>query len=427
MPDRAPRLAAAAAAAFLAAAGTVAAQEPNRLPNLAFPATAPALRSPAPQATASPLRRQIELSARAGADWLCRSNGPDGRFVPGQIPALRARWEGDHFLRQAGAAFGLARAAALPRSAPVPAGDRCAAIARQAVLTLLLETETDPRDPSCRFTSSPHGAVNRLASAGLLVLAVNELPAPADDLIEQSEQLCRFIAKQQRPDGSLAYLADSQAVVPAAACEADDVAAGQALYGLARSLRHRPLDEWKSAVLIRAAPTYRARWAAHRGLASTPWLVAAFAEAFEATHDPACAAFAREAADWLTDFQYVQLTPQHPLWQGGFMACRDGRPAPAEPTAAGALYAEALAQAYRVARDAGDVARCGRYRAAIERHLQFLALLQYNEANTQHFADWYRPALVGGVHASPQDGNLRVDDTAYAVAVMCLYLAEVNA
>lgn len=424
MSHVARRLMVAAALALLAAAAA-GAQEPRRLPNLAYPAPGADVRGTVPRGPANPLQRQAELSARAGADWLCRANGPDGRFVPGHVPALRARWEGDHFLRQAAAAFALARAAAHPTAAPSAGDDRCAAIARQAILTLLLETQLDPGDPSCRFTSSPHGAVHRIASAGLLVLAVNELPAPAEDLLDQSEQLCRFIARQQSPDGSLSYSPEAQVVIAAAASDADDVAAGQALYGLARSQRNRP-GEWKVAVLRRAARFYRARWAARRSVGPTPWFIAAFSEAYEATRDPAFAECVREAADWLCDFQYVQLSPQHPLWLGGFMSCRDGRPCSSEPSAAGAIFAEALAQAYRVTRDCGDVARCGRYRAAVERSLQFLALLQYTEANTQHFADWYRAVLVGGVHASPQDGNLRTDDTAFAVAAMFLYLADVT-
>src|ERR1700730_7471435 len=60
-----------------------------------------------PQRPLSLLERQMELSARAGADWLCRANRPDGRFVYGYVPALKMVLEGDHYLRQAGAAVAL--------------------------------------------------------------------------------------------------------------------------------------------------------------------------------------------------------------------------------------------------------------------------------------------------------------------------------
>ena len=53
--------------------------------------------------------------------------------------------------------------------------------------------------------------------------------------------------------------------------------------------------------------------------------------------------------------------------------------------------------------------------------MQFLTTLQYTDANTQHFADWYRPRLVGGFHASHQDGNLRIDYTQHAVSALVQY------
>src|SRR5215471_18652576 len=37
-----------------------------------------------------PLQQQMYLSAQRGADWLCRTNQADGRFVNGYLPALRA-------------------------------------------------------------------------------------------------------------------------------------------------------------------------------------------------------------------------------------------------------------------------------------------------------------------------------------------------
>src|SRR5437660_7751756 len=146
-----------------------------------------------------PLLQQMYFSAQRGADWLHRSNRPDGRFAYGYLPALKMPLEGDHYLRQLGTAFALARAARFTKD------ERYTAVARQAVLRLLLDTAVDPSDPQVRATTLPSLVVNRLAAAGLLVLAIHELPAPGDDLLEQAEQLCHFIRKQQRSDGSLSY------------------------------------------------------------------------------------------------------------------------------------------------------------------------------------------------------------------------------
>src|SRR5713226_5703185 len=148
----------------------------------------------------NPLQKQMYLSASRGADWLARANRSDGRFVYGYLPALKTNLEGDHYLRQAGAAVALAR------EARFTGNERHAAVARQAILTLLLETSVDAQDNRLRHTTLPSTVVNRLASAGLLVLAINELPSPGEDLLQQSEQLCAFISRQQRADGSLSYL-----------------------------------------------------------------------------------------------------------------------------------------------------------------------------------------------------------------------------
>jgi hypothetical protein len=96
----------------------------------------------------------------------------------------------------------------------------------------------------------------------------------------------------------------------------------------------------------------------------------------------------------------------------------------AGPQVSSAACAEGLAEACRVARQQGDLARYRRYRESLERCLQFVATLQYTDANTQHFADWYRPALVGGFHASHQDGNLRLDYTQHAVCALVQYLTH---
>ena len=48
--------------------------------------------------------------------------------------------------------------------------------ATQAVLNLLGDTTVDPQDPQVRYTTLPPGVINRLGAAGMLLLAINELP-----------------------------------------------------------------------------------------------------------------------------------------------------------------------------------------------------------------------------------------------------------
>jgi hypothetical protein len=350
---------------------------------------------------------------------LYRFNGRDGRFTYGYLPALRTVMEGDNYLHQCGAAFALARAARY-------SGDeRHLARARQAVLTLLLATTTDPADAQVRHTALPSTAVNRLGSAGLLVLAINDLPSPAADLLEQSEQLCNYIRRQQQKDGALST-SDLPDGPKSAAADPEAISQypGVALYGLMLSQRHRPA-EWKTELARKAATYYRPWWHKHRSQAFVPWQTAASAEAYLQTKEQPFADFVNEMNDWLCGLQYAQLDASRPLWRGGFMSWRDGKPLRTEPRISSAVYAESLAEACRVARQSADVQRYQRYRETLELCLQFVASLQYGDLNTVHFAEWYRPAVLGGFYASHQDGNLRIDYTQHAVSAMVQYLAHV--
>lgn len=362
----------------------------------------------------APFQRQAYVALCRGADWLCRMNRLDGRFDYGVVPDLRVRLEGDHYLRQAGAAFGLARAARYSGN------ERHVAVVRQAVLTLLAETTTDEVDGvTVRHTALPSPVVNRLASAGLLVLAINELPAPGNDLLEQSEQMCEYIRRQQRPDGSLAY--DEPGV---AVSDPDGVNyyPGEALDGLMRSQQHRPAP-WKTDVARKALAYYRPWWQKNKNMAFVPWQTAACTEAFLLTKEPAFGEFVVEMTDWVCGLQYATFDPQHPLWLGGFMSYADGRPVASPPQVGSAAYAEGLADACRVTRQTGDVARAQRYRGALEQCLQFTEGLQYTDAKVDHFAESYRPVLLGGFHASHQDGHLRIDYAQHAVSALTQYLA----
>jgi hypothetical protein len=364
----------------------------------------------------SELQKQMPFSARRGAEWLYRMNEVKGRFVYGYVPALRVPLDGDHFFCQAGATFALARAARFTHE------DRYAARATQAMLALLDDTTTDKADPQVRYTSLPAAAINRLGAAGLLVLAAHELPAPQADLLDKAEQLCNYIRRQARPDGSLACSeAGDDGKLPSDDVDAVLANPGVALYGLVRSAKLRPAP-WKLETARKAVVYYKAWWKTHKDPAFVPWQTAAAAELFALTKDAACAEFVTEMNDFLCGLQYDQIDPRRQLWYGGFMGWADGRPSEGAPQVGSAAYAESLAAACRVTRELGDVNRFERYSAAFERCFQFLVTLQYTDANTDHFSAWYREKVIGGFHASHQDGNLRIDYTQHAVSAIVQYL-----
>jgi hypothetical protein len=406
----------------------------ERLAPAAAPSDTAALAEPPPQTSSSPPSRPTVLtrgpardfsklgefpnemftSCQRGADWLARVNDTKGHFQTGYLPALNISMEGDNYLRQAGAAFALARAARFLGT------DRYAARATQAVLKLLDET-VDAGDPACRHTALPSTVLNRLGAAALLVLAVHELPSPQPDLLDKGEQLCNWIRRQARADGSLRCQDGDTADDP----ESVNEYPGLALYAILRSQTHCPAA-WKTELARKAVVYYREWWKGHRSMAFVPWQTAAFAEAFVQTKEPVFAQFVFDMNDWLCGLQYDQLDPHRLVWYGGFMTWADGKAVDALPTIGSAVYAESLAEARRAARTAADVARYQRYNESLQRCLQFLVRLQYTDANTQHFEVWYRPRLVGGFHASPQDGNVRIDYTQHALSALVLYLEDVG-
>lgn len=367
--------------------------------------------------------KEMLVSCQRGTDWLWRINDLKGHFLPGYQPALNAPLEGDSYLRQAGAAFALARAAHLLGEA------RYAARATQTILTLLDDTVVDSAEPKGRHTSLPSTMLNRLGAVALLVLAIQELPAPQPDLLDKSEQLCNWVRRQARADGSLRCNDGPPSAEGGTETNDNDDSIneypGLALYAVLRSQKHRPA-EWKTELARKALVYYRTWWSGHRNLAFVPWQTAAYTEAFVQTKQPDFAEFVYEMNDWLCKFQYDQIDPRHPLWYGGFMKWADGKTVDAPPTIASAVYAEALAEARRAARAGSDPARYQRYSDVLNRCLQFLVRLQYTDANTQHFAEWYRPRLVGGFHASSQDGNLRIDYAQHALSALAMYLEDLG-
>ncbi len=368
-----------------------------------------------------PFAKEMLVSCQRGSEWLWRINNAKGRFLHGYVPALNNPLDGDNYLRQAGAAFALARAAR------VLGQDHFAARAAQSILTLLDDTVVDSGATMCRHTSLPSAILNRLGAAGLLVLAINELPSPQPDLLEKSEQLCNWIRRQARDDGSLRCDDSSEDSHTKQQDEVDSINEypGLALYALLRSQMHRPAA-WKTDLARKAFVWYRTWWKEHRSMVFVPWQTAAWAEAYVQTKDSTFAEFVYEMSDWLCGLQYDQLDPRRPLWNGGFQTWSEGKAIEALPTIESAAYAEALAEARRAARAGSDVTRYQHYTNVLHRCLQFLARLQYTEANTQHFEEWYRPRLLGGFHASIQDGNLRIDYAQHALSALALYLEDVE-
>lgn len=369
--------------------------------------------------TAFPLpTQQAVRSVILGSGWMLRMNQPQGRFLYGYLPSVRRPMDGDHDLKQAHAALALAQ------SAKFCGDDRQAAVAGQAILTLLAVTRPDPADPNCRVPVRSSLTCNRVGFAAVLALAIYELPGADEKLIAEAEKLCAFIHKQLRSDGSVHYT-DGPTDVPTQVDPGGvNEYPGLALHAIAVGNRLRPAP-WKPEAVRKGMGHYRAWFKAHPHPMLAATLTPAFAELFLQTNTPEIAATVFELNDWLVSLQYTATDPRNPQWAGGFKDWANGHPVDAMPGCECGPYLQSLACACRLTRQTADVTRFGRYRQAATDAMQFLGGLQYAEANTRHFENAFRAnMLIGGFHLSPVDGNLRIDATARAITGTLGYLGS---
>ena len=361
------------------------------------------------------LTRQMVFSAQRGMEWLARDgiHQPDGRFIAGVNPALGKATDDDHFLRQALAAFALAR------SAKLTGDEKFAVRSGQTILSLLAEAPKDSATPALRRPAQSNAVCNRVGAAAYLAMAIFELPDSSADLIQAGEELCQFIRTQAKTDGSLDLTEGGEA----ADTETVNHVAGPALYALALSNRAAPA-QWKADTLARGLTYYRKFFRANPLPGFVPWMTAAFADAHLQTKEPAYAEFVFEMNDWLRKLQYENPDPRKAAWRGGFPVVVDGKVAHLPPTVETAYYAQGFADACRMIRnmERPDADRYAAYRTTLMRSLQFLTGLQYGEDNAAHFSAAFRPLVVGAFHPTHADGNLRVDHTAIAVSAFAQFL-----
>lgn len=353
----------------------------------------------------------IDASSARGMGWLQRANQPDGKFLSGFIPALAIKADGDPFGPQTEAAL------ALIRAARYHGDDRALVLGKQALLRLLQDTTTDTTQPTIRFTSAPDPFVNRLAACGGLLQAIYELPNPPDDLRGQALQLANYLRTQLQSDGTFVLGADDAGLK----LHLLHTCTGPALAGL-RAFERFEMPNKKIERTQAALFAHHALWRQSKNPSMIPGMTAAC----RATIGPGTlpesgdVQIVFEMNDWLLTMQYSD--PRQPQWAGGFMPWQNGKTSNAPPDATSAAYACSLVDACLVAKHVGDVQRLQRYRQSLEQTLTFLITLQYSEARVQHYADWFRPWILGGFYNSPQDGNLRLTSTANATAAMAGYL-----
>ena len=362
------------------------------------------------------LSRQTLQSMQRGMSWLSRMNQPNGMFLPGYIPALNRPLEEDHLVRQIQATVALAQSATF-------AGDGRAQVrAVQSIMTLMLQTSVDPANADVRIPVYPSMVCNRLGAAALMVIAISELAEPQADLIKQAEELCQFIRSRQLGDGSLQHL-DAPDATGKVDPEGVNLWPGLAVAAVARSQRLANVP-WKTDFLRKAVRAYRPMLKASSSADLACSMSYGFGEAFANVRDSEFADAVCDAADHLVRCQLNRPESHSPAILGGFLLGGHSESARRGiPDYRSAEAVRGLAMACRVIRNMAspDTDRYERCRHAMSMGMEYVARLQFTDENTQHFGQAYRAMLVGGVHLSHQDGDLRIDSTATAVGAMVEY------
>jgi hypothetical protein len=369
---------------------------------------------------ACPLHTQsVVRGVLYSANWMTRMNQSHGRFIYGFNPALRQPLLRDHDLLQARAAMAMAQLAKFTGD------EKQGAIASQAILTLLTTTKVDPIDPNCRVPLHSSLVCNRIGFAATLALAIYALPAADAKLISDAEQLCEFLHKQCRSDGSIHYTdGTSEASIDVDPAGVNEYP-GLALHAIVASNRVRPAS-WKNDVARQGIVFYRNYFHAkpHPLLAAT--LAPGCAELYLQTKWTDSADFVFEMNDWLCRIQIPNADPRIPQWAGGFRTVVNEQQTDSPSGPETGFYLQSLSYASLVARTTPDLDRYGKFKAASMAATQYLTDLQYVETNTRHFENAFRAnMLIGAFHLTPTDGNIRIDATASAVTGLLRFLESV--
>lgn len=396
---------------------------PQAIPGTQVPAQGPvaAVEVPLnrfePLAAWPPITQEVVRSTLLAGNWMTGRNQSHGRFQFGFDPALRQPNLKDHDLLQARGALATAQLAAFTGD------EKQAAVATQAILTLLAATRPDPADPACRLPIQSSFACNRIGFAAALALAIYSLPGADATRLAEAEQLCEFIHKHCRPDGSIQYTdaENSMQVDPNGVNEYP----GLALHAIMSGNRLRPAP-WKTEVLAKALAYYRGIFRAqpHPLLAAT--LTPAFVELYLQAKSGEAASFVFELNDALCEYQIHARNTQLAQYIGGFRTVVNQKPTDVLSGPETGFYLQSLCLARRLAKPLPDASRHMKYQVASEEAVHYLMGLQYIEANTRHFETSFRVSmLIGAFHLSPIDGSLRIDATANAASGLLAFLYTV--
>jgi hypothetical protein len=365
--------------------------------------------TPAPTATTLHRgNRIIELQTMSGdtvgdmirtmSDWLARHVAPSGRMVYKYWPSRGEESRADNTIRQFMTTLCLVR------------------LARSTGRADLLELAGRNCDHNLERFFRLQGAVGVIEHDGKAKLGATALAAlallehPSTERYEPALALLRRgVESLWQEDGSFRTFHK-----PADRNDNQNFYPGEALLFWA-NLYQRERDPRLLEQCRKTFEHYREWHRRRRNPAFVPWHTQACAVLYEHTREAQFRDFVFEMNDWLLPLQQWDLAPHADL-RGRFYDPSHPEYGPPHASSTG-VYLEGLADAFRLASDAGDDTRAARYQQSIWRGLRSIRQLQFLDEVDMFYVS-KRDRVRGAVRTETYDNTVRVDNVQHALMAL---------
>lgn len=328
-----------------------------------------------------------EGNARLAADYILKSQNPDGLFLYEYLPKRDSYSRGNNIVRQAGAVYALSQAADYFQE------EKYFQAARKAVDRFIAISETrNEKGKNARFVRFGGGIQTN--TNALLVLAIVELaknPELEEVYSTYADEFAEHIIASQREDGLFynKYNKDKNLYYDAPS----DYNNGESFLALARLYAITPKKEYE-IVLSKASSAFLDYYGGKWNKSFYSWGVNGFIEFYKSTKNPQYKKFVYDITDLMLESRYFK---------------DDG----ANNTAL-AVFLEGLIPAYHLAREEGDTQKEFDYKIAAEKGLSKISKLQVLEQND--FDPFVFKKMKGGFCSNLSCERMRIDDTQHGLS-----------
>lgn len=334
--------------------------------------------------------------------WLVRNLGPDGRMTYRYDPYQAREPRGNNMIRQWMATVCLGRWARFEEDEAV-----LDAFERNLAFNLAEFYEQDGE-----FGYIAYGGQAKLGAMALAALALVERGSRPGHATREAA-LLRTIDRLWNADGSFDTF-----YKPAGRGGNENFYPGEALLTWA-TLYARDRDPALLERFMTSFRYYRAWHRENRNPAFVPWHTQAYYNVWQVTRDAELQEFVFEMNDWLVETMQPDDEEAFPDTRGRFYNPRYRLYGPPHASSTG-VYLEGLADAWSMAREAGDEARAEHYRLAMLRGLRSAMQLQFaDEVDLFFVPAEARERVRRGMRTAVYDPEIRVDNVQHVLmAVM---------